>query len=78
MMTATFPTPSESVTTQTVFVVEDDLDTRDALSELLTPSGLKVRSFGSAEEFLSSFKPNGPACLLVDERLPGMPGSELL
>ncbi|MEM8865078.1 MAG: response regulator [Planctomycetota bacterium] len=77
-MTATFPTPSESVTTQTVFVVEDDLDTRDALSELLTPAGLKVRSFGSAEEFLSSFKPNGPACLLVDERLPGMPGSELL
>lgn len=62
----------------TVFVVEDDLNTREALSELLSPEGVKVRAYGSAEEFLSGFSPNGPSCLLLDERLPGMAGSELL
>ncbi|MEM6329073.1 MAG: response regulator [Planctomycetota bacterium] len=67
------PTPS-----QTVFVVEDDLDTREAIAELFSPQGFKVRAFGSAEEFLSGYHPAGPACLLLDERLPGMPGSELL
>lgn len=62
---------------QTVFVVEDDVDTREAISELLSPN-CKVRTFGSAEEFLNGFTANGPSCLLLDERLPGMSGSELL
>lgn len=64
--------------TDTVFVVEDDLDTREAISELLTPDGVKIRAFGSAEEFLNGYSSNGPACLLLDERLPGMGGTELL
>ncbi|MEM9187355.1 MAG: response regulator [Planctomycetota bacterium] len=76
-MLAVSPAP-EAVGTQTVFVVEDDLDTREAITDLLSPSGVKVRSFGSAEEFLGRYSSNGPACLLLDERLPGMPGSELL
>ncbi len=62
----------------TVFVVEDDLDTREAITELFSPEGMKVRTFGSAEEFLSGYTANGPSCLLLDERLPGMGGSELL
>ena len=60
-----------------VYVVEDDSDTREALSELLSPSA-KVKSFASAEEFLNFTHANGPACLLLDEQLPGMSGSELL
>ena len=63
---------------KTVFVVEDDLDTRESITELLAPAGVKVRTFGSAEEFLSGYSPNGASCLLLDERLPGMTGSELV
>ncbi|MEN1679013.1 MAG: response regulator [Planctomycetota bacterium] len=64
--------------TETVYLVEDDLDAREALSELLSPSGLRIRAFGTAEEFLNGYSPNGPSCLLLDERLPGMSGSDLL
>lgn len=70
--------PSQTAATETVYLVEDDLDAREALAELLSPSGLRVRAFGTAEEFLSGFSGNGPSCLLLDERLPGMSGSELL
>jgi FixJ family two-component response regulator len=63
---------------KTVYVIEDDHATRSAMCELLEPTGLKVRSYDSAEAFLAGMQPNGPSCLLVDEQLPGMRGSELL
>lgn len=64
----------------TVFVIEDDAAARDAMRELLQPGGLVVRAYESAESFLEDFNsnPDGPACLLVDERLPGMKGSDLV
>lgn len=79
--TTTSLAPSEASpepAVRTVYVVEDDLAAREAISELLSPSGMDVRTFRSAEEFLNGYSPTGVACLLLDERLPGMPGSELL
>lgn len=67
-----------NVEQRTVFVVEDDADTREAITELLEPTGCKVSSHGSAEDFLKSYKANGPACLLLDQQLPGMTGQELV
>ncbi len=60
-----------------VFVVDDDASIRAALDSLFRSVGLAVRSFGSAQEFLSEPPADGPACLVLDVRLPGMSGLDL-
>jgi FixJ family two-component response regulator len=60
-----------------VFVVEDDSSMRDALSDLITSVGLLVEAFNSAGEFLAHRRPDAPACLVLDVRLPGLSGLEL-
>ncbi len=61
----------------TVFVVDDEPDIRDALRMLLGSVGLKVETFGSARDFLKSYEPARPGCLVLDVRMPGMSGPEL-
>jgi len=65
-------------TTPTVFVVEDDEAVRSSLAVLLELSGLRVQGFASAEEFLLARRPGWSGCLVVDLRMPGMSGLELL
>jgi RNA polymerase sigma factor (sigma-70 family) len=65
-------------TTPTVFVVEDDEAVRTSLGVLLGLHGLRVRGFASAEEFLSALRPEWSGCLVVDLRMPGLSGLELL
>ncbi len=60
-----------------VFVVDDEAAARSAMESLLQSVGLRVRSFGSAAEFLNRQAYEGPACLVLDVRLPGMSGIEL-
>ena len=60
-----------------VFVVDDDPAIRDALTSLLRSVGLAVETFGSAQEFLNRQPPDGPACLVLDVRLPGLSGLDL-
>jgi FixJ family two-component response regulator len=57
-----------------VFVVDDDPSIRNALDNLLRSVGLEVRSFGSAEEFERSSRPDAPACIVLDIRMPGLSG----
>jgi len=57
-----------------VFVIDDDPSVRHALEDLLASVGLKVQSFKSTEEFLRSNKPDAPACLVLDIRMPGLSG----
>jgi two-component system response regulator FixJ len=59
-----------------VAIVEDDAALRDALMRLLRSEGLMARGFASAEEFLAGG--GTPRSLLLDLRLPGMSGMELL
>ena len=61
----------------TVFVVDDDESVRDALSSLIRSVGLRVEMFASAKEFLHWKRPDEPACLVLDVRLPGLSGLEL-
>jgi FixJ family two-component response regulator len=61
----------------TVFVVDDDLSMRDALSSLIRSVGLGVETFASAQEFLRFQRPDVPACLVLDVRMPGLSGLEL-
>lgn len=65
-----------------VFVVDDDLSMREALSSLIRSAGLRVETWASAAEFLDRIgdpqRPvAGPACLVLDVRMPGMTGLEL-
>lgn len=60
-----------------VFVVDDDPSVREALHGLIQSVGLCAKTFGSAQEFLSSKLPDMPACLVLDIRLPGLSGLDL-
>lgn len=60
-----------------VFIVDDDARVREALSNLMTSVGLRVTAFGSATAFLASEKPDAPACLVLDVKLPDINGLEL-
>lgn len=66
-----------SVGRPTVFVVDDDVSMREALKNLLRSVGLDVQTFGEAQEFLASPRADGPGCLVLDVRLPGLSGLDL-
>jgi two-component system response regulator FixJ len=60
-----------------VYLVDDEFAVRDSLALLIESTGQAVRSFASAEAFLSNYDPNQPGCLLLDVRMPSMSGLEL-
>jgi DNA-binding response OmpR family regulator len=60
-----------------VYVVDDDISVREALGNLLRSVGLNVALFTSALEFRQHDRGQGPACLVLDVRLPGMSGLDL-
>jgi FixJ family two-component response regulator len=57
-----------------VFVIDDDVSVRRALTNLVQSVGLKVEVFGSAPEMLNSKLPDVASCLVLDVRLPGLSG----
>jgi len=60
-----------------VFVVDDDASMREALANLFGSVSLRVECFASSTEFLRRDRSEGPACLVLDVRLPGLSGLEL-
>jgi len=60
--------------TSTVFVVDDDELVRAAIQGMLKSVGLRAETFESAQDFLGSKRPDGPSCLVLDVRLPGING----
>ena len=58
----------------TVFVIDDDDLVRASIQGLLKSVGLRSETFGAAQEFLRSKRPDGPSCLVLDVRLPGVNG----
>ena len=60
-----------------VFVVDDNAPVREAVTGLLKSVGLRVQTFASAQEFLAAQRPDAPACLVLDVRLPGLSGLDL-
>src|SRR4051794_16924189 len=60
-----------------VFVIDDDESIREALHSLIRSVGLSVATFASAHEFLESHRPDVPACLILDVRMPGLSGLDL-
>ena len=66
-----------SPTPATVFVVDDDEDVRAAMQRLLKTVGLHAEVFASAKDFLERHLPQGPSCLILDIRLPGISGLDV-
>ena len=63
--------------TRTVFIVNDDGRMRAAMQRLLKSVGLHSESFATPQDFLRHKLPDGPSCLVLDVRLPGMRGLEV-
>ena len=57
-----------------VFVVDDDDLVRASIQGMLKSVGLRSETFGTAQEFLRSKRTDGPSCLVLDVRLPGVSG----
>src|SRR3977135_3680062 len=57
-----------------VFVIDDDAAMHAAIQGLLKSAGLRSETFGAAEDFLRSKRPDGPSCLVLDVSLPGISG----
>jgi|SRR3984957_10380689 FixJ family two-component response regulator len=58
----------------TVFVVDDDDLVRAAIQGMLKSVGLHAETFETPQEFLHSKRTDGPSCLILDVRLPGVSG----
>lgn len=63
---------------KTVFIVDDDCRMREGLQWLFESIDLTVETFASAAHFLENYNPERLGCLLIDVRMPGMSGLELL
>ena len=62
--------------TPTVFIVDDDASVRASIQGLLKSVGLRSQAFAAPQEFLESKRSDGPCCLVLDVRLPGVSGIE--
>jgi FixJ family two-component response regulator len=60
-----------------VFAVDDDRSMREALTRLFRSLGMRTQMFASAQDFLRFKRPDAPACLVLDVRLPGLSGLDL-
>ncbi|MDB6159075.1 MAG: nodW [Gammaproteobacteria bacterium] len=65
--------PSNAV----VYVVDDDVSVREALASLIGSVSLNVECFASPQEFLRRHSRDGPSCLVLDVRMPGLSGLDL-
>src|SRR5258707_14877439 len=58
----------------TVFVIDDDALVRAAIQGIPKSLSLHSETFGTTQEFLHSKRSDGPSCLVLDVRLPGVTG----
>ena len=61
----------------TVFVVDDDASVRKSLGRLIKTAGYEAEAFASVGEFLARRPYDGPCCLVLDVRMPGLTGLDL-
>jgi FixJ family two-component response regulator len=68
------PAEANSEARSTVLIIDDDADLRNSVGRLLRSVGLNAQLFASIPDFLKSDRPDTPACLVLDVRLPGKSG----
>ena len=69
--------PPATSSSSVVIIVDDDAGIRDSLDSLFRSVGLETRLFGSPAELLGGTLPDGPGCIVLDVRLPGVSGLDL-
>jgi FixJ family two-component response regulator len=69
--------PTPPTTQPIVIVIDDDPAVRESISGLIRSVGFQVKILASVDEFHQSGRPSGPACLVLDVRLPGQSGLDL-
>ena len=67
-----------NATNAMVYIVDDDAGMRDSLALLLSLRGFGTQIFANAGDVLKAYQPDWHGCMLVDVRMPGMSGLELL
>ena len=60
-----------------VIIIDDDASMREAIMTLIETVGLNTQTYASGQEFLQHSPPDGPSCLVLDVRLPGLSGLNL-
>jgi FixJ family two-component response regulator len=75
--TDTRNSPAKSNSISVVVIVDDDAAIRKSLDSLFRSVGLATRLFGSPAELLAGPLPDGPGCIVLDVRLPGVSGLDL-
>jgi len=80
MTNTTSPTShaESTVPAPRIFIVDDDPAIRKSLGMMLQAHGLLTSEFASADEFLAKYDTSQPGCIVLDLRMPGMTGEELL
>ena len=61
----------------TVYVVDDDLSFCRAVERLLVGLGYRVEAYGAPAEFMARWRPEDPGCVILDLRMPELPGLEV-
>jgi len=78
LLTAPRPVAFANDRPPAIFVIDDDRSVREALHDLLEADGRAVEIYESCEAFLAVYRAGQRGCLVVDARMPGMGGLELL
>jgi FixJ family two-component response regulator len=60
-----------------VFVIDDEVLIRDGIQSLIRSIGLRAETYASARDFMVAKRPDAPACLVLDVRMPGLSGLDL-
>ncbi|NQV87661.1 MAG: response regulator transcription factor [Woeseiaceae bacterium] len=71
-------TQEEKASLPNVFIVDNDSGSRDSLKWLVETVGLRAVTFSSAGDFLTHHDKNAPGCVIVDLRMPGMSGIDMV
>lgn len=69
---------SKLISTETIYIVDDDDDARIGTQRLLKSYGYQTETFSSAKSFLDRLPIEGEGCLILDHQMPEMTGMELL
>ena len=71
-------TASQNAAAPTIFIVDDDPEIRTAMRDMVERQGYRAEVFAGGESFLEAYSPDRSGCLLVDARMPGLGGLDLI
>jgi two-component system response regulator FixJ len=78
MIDASFHGPGQPQLARRAYIVDDDGALRRTMARMLASAGIDTDEFKSAEAFLDGYSSRPIGCVLLDVRLPGMDGLQLL